>query len=351
MAKARIGFVGVGGMGQMAHLRNYVNVPDCEVVALAEIRPELGRMVAARYNIPKVYKTHEELLANEKLDGVVASQPFTRHVSLLPDLYKGVKHVFTEKPLAVMPESGRKLAKAAAAAKCKHMVGYHKRSDPATMYTKDLVEKWKKSGKYGKLRYVRISMPAGDWVANGFAGIINSGEDYAQGLEWENKPAGMSQDTWDKLVGFVNYYIHQVNLMRHLLGEDYHVTYTDKGNAMLAIASDSGVGGVIETSAYQTSRAWEETALVAFDRGYVLLTLPAPMTLTRAGTVEIYEDAEGQATPMRSLPTMPWVHAMWQQAINFVKVCQGKIEPLCTAAEAVKDLEVAREFIKLRYGK
>ena len=31
--KVKIGFVGVGGMGQCAHLRNYVTVPECEVVA------------------------------------------------------------------------------------------------------------------------------------------------------------------------------------------------------------------------------------------------------------------------------------------------------------------------------
>lgn len=35
--KVRIGFVGVGGMGQAAHLRQYVQMPECEVVALAEV--------------------------------------------------------------------------------------------------------------------------------------------------------------------------------------------------------------------------------------------------------------------------------------------------------------------------
>ena len=46
MDKVRLGFVGVGGMGQCAHLKNYVVLPDCEVVALAELRPELARQVA-----------------------------------------------------------------------------------------------------------------------------------------------------------------------------------------------------------------------------------------------------------------------------------------------------------------
>ena len=47
--KVRIGFVGVGGMGQAAHLRSYVQVPECEVVALAEIRQDMANNVAARW--------------------------------------------------------------------------------------------------------------------------------------------------------------------------------------------------------------------------------------------------------------------------------------------------------------
>ncbi len=39
----RIGFVGVGSMGQCAHLKNYATLSDCDVVGLAELRPELGR--------------------------------------------------------------------------------------------------------------------------------------------------------------------------------------------------------------------------------------------------------------------------------------------------------------------
>jgi predicted dehydrogenase len=98
--KVRIGFVGVGGMGQCAHLRNYVTVPGCEVVALAELREELGAAVAARYGVSHVYASAEEMLASERLDGIVASQPFDRHGVLVPELLNAGIPVFTEKPLA-----------------------------------------------------------------------------------------------------------------------------------------------------------------------------------------------------------------------------------------------------------
>jgi predicted homoserine dehydrogenase-like protein len=38
----RLGFIGVGGMGQCVHLKNYVTLDGCQVVAIAEICENLG---------------------------------------------------------------------------------------------------------------------------------------------------------------------------------------------------------------------------------------------------------------------------------------------------------------------
>ena len=98
--KIKIGFVGVGGMGQCAHLKNYVTVPECEVVAISEPRPKLREAVARKYNIPRTYVTGEEMIEKEKLDGIVASQMFDRHAKIVPPLYKAGIPIFTEKPIA-----------------------------------------------------------------------------------------------------------------------------------------------------------------------------------------------------------------------------------------------------------
>lgn len=346
MKKVRIGFVGVGGMGQCAHLKNYVTVPECEVVALAEIRPELGKKVAAKYGVPMVYASHEEMLAKEKLDGIVASQPFTRHGTLVPELMKARIPVFTEKPLAGTIPMGEKVLKAVNASGTWHMVGYHKRSDPATMYAKDQIEKLKLSGEIGKLTYVRILMPAGDWVAGGFNDLLGSNEAMPP-LQWDPADPSMDKPTYDQYIGFVNYYIHQVNLMRHLLGESYHVKYADPSGVVLAGQSNSGVACVIEMTPYQTSVDWNEQAFVAFEKGYIKLDLPAPLASNRPGRVEVFKDPGNGKTPETLVPTLPWIHAMRQQAMNFVAAIQGKRKPLCEAAEALEDLKVALEYILL----
>ncbi len=350
MEKIRIGFIGVGNMGQAAHLRNYVLLKDCEVVALAEPRDDTAGLVARRYGVPKVYRDHIEMLEKEKPDGVVACQQFAHHAALLPDIYPRVRHVFTEKPLCVCPEAGERLAKMAAGHGCVHMVGYNKRSDAAVAFARERIGEWKSSGRLGRMRYVRIVMPPGDWIAGGMAGVLNAG-DKRPSVPAEQPPADLDEKTAKEYVAFVNYYIHQVNLLRYLLGEPYRVAYADRSGVLLVAESASGVAASIEMAPYRTSVEWQEEALVAFEKGYVKLRLFAPLTINRAGEVETYEDPGDGVTPMRSQPALPWEDSMRRQAANFAKVCRGEIGPPCDAAEAVEDLKIAREYIRMRWGK
>jgi predicted dehydrogenase len=55
--------------------------------------------------------------------------------------------------------------------------------------------------------------------------------------------------------------------------------------------------------------------------------------------------------PKTEIPQFPWVGAMWQQARNFVGAIAGKNPPLCTAEDALEDIRLAREYIRLWKGK
>jgi predicted dehydrogenase len=344
--KLKIGFVGVGNMGQAAHLRNYAVLPDCEVAALAEVREDLGRQVAARYGVPKVYRSHADMLAAERLDGLVASQPFTRHGVLLADLLKARLPIFIEKPLAGSIPAAEGILKALAARGTWIMVGYHKRSDPATQWAKAEIGRLTTTGELGKLRYVRLTMPPGDWIAAGFNDLIHSSVK-PESLESDPPPSDMDKAGYDAYLTFVNYYIHQVNLMRFLLGEPYTVRHADPAGVLLVGQGQSGVPCVIEMQPYRTTQDWQESALVCFERGWLRLDLPAPLAFNRPGQVAVFKDPGNGATPQTITPQMPWVHAMRQQAANFLRALRGEIPPPCDAAEALEDLKVARDYLKL----
>ncbi|MGB9682867.1 MAG: Gfo/Idh/MocA family protein [bacterium] len=346
MDKVKLVFVGVGNMGQCAHLKNYAIIPDCEVVALAELREELGKKVAQRYGVPKVYKNYKEMLDNEDFDGIVAVQPFTRHGILIPKLLKAKVPIFIEKPLASSVEVGEKIAEAVKKMGTWIMVGYHKRSDPATIYTKSNIEEFKRSGEIGKLKYIRITMPPGDWIAGGFNDLIKTEESYPK-LEQDPPPTDMDEKTYRRYVEFVNYYIHQVNLLRYLLGEPYRVKYADLSGVVMAVESESGIPGIIEMAPYSTTIDWQESALISFEHGYIKLNLPAPLAYNRPGKVEIFKDPGNGKTPETIIPQLPWVHAMYSQAVNFIRAVRGETRPPCDAEEALEDLKVAKDYIIL----
>jgi len=346
MDRVKIGFVGTGKMGQCAHLRNYVNLSDCEVVAIAELRPKLAQEVAKRFGVPKVYGDHREMLKQEELDGIVASQPFTRHGVMVPELMKAGIPVFIEKPLASSVEVGERIVQAVKESGTWLMVGYHKRSDPATMYAKAEIDRLRRTGELGEMRYVRITMPPGDWIADGFVGWIDSGEPVPK-LESDPPATDMNERTFKEYVEFVNYYIHQVNLLRHLLGESYSVKHVDRSRVLMVAESESGLPGVIEMAPYFTTIDWQESALVCFRKGWIKLELPAPLTFNRPGRVEVFYDLGKEAIPHTTVPQLPLIHAMRQQAANFVKAIRGEAKPPCEAQEALEDLKVARDYIRI----
>ena len=52
MEPIKLGYVGCGFMAQKVHIPNFTSLPNCELIGLAEVRPELGGKVQQRWGIP-----------------------------------------------------------------------------------------------------------------------------------------------------------------------------------------------------------------------------------------------------------------------------------------------------------
>lgn len=344
LRKLKIGFVGVGGMGQMAHLSNYAALDgQCEVVALAEPRPRMAKLVASRYGVPHVFENHLELIRHADVDAIVAPQQFRYHHAIIPDILRAGIPVFTEKPLALTVETGRELVRAGEETGTLHMVGYHKRSDPAMEYARKVVDEWKTSGDYGEMTYIRITMPPGDWIAGADKPLLTD-EKYPV-LEPEAGPPGYTDEQTLRLEDFVNYYIHQVNAFRYFLGESFRIAYGDRKGVLLVGESASGVTVALEMAPYRTSVEWHESILVAFRQGYVRVDLPPPLARQRAGQVTVMRDNPALGAPEIVQPVMPNVSAMRRQAENFLAAVRGERPAPSTAADALEDLVIAKDYV------
>ena len=65
----------------------------------------------------------------------------------------------------------------------------------------------------------------------------------------------------------------------------------------------------------------------------------------------IFKDPGQGAAPQTIVPQFPSVHAMRQQAVNFLRAIRGEMPPMTTPRRHYEDLKVAREYLRLWKGK
>lgn len=157
-----LGCIGMAGQGVMANLRNFLNHPDAQVVAVCDAfqsrANKAGAQVDQEYGTQgcRIYQDFRKVIADPAIDAVVISTPDHWHVPMSVMALAAGKDVFCEKPTLYIDE-GRQLADAVAQHQAVFQAGIEDRS---TKYFHKMVE-WVKNGEIGTLRRVDITMPAG----------------------------------------------------------------------------------------------------------------------------------------------------------------------------------------------
>ena len=70
--KIKIGWVGSGFIGQVAHLSSFTTLDNIKITGLAELRENLRHDIQKKYQILNVFKNHKELLDYGDFDAVIA---------------------------------------------------------------------------------------------------------------------------------------------------------------------------------------------------------------------------------------------------------------------------------------
>ena len=131
-------------------------------MALAELRPGLAKLVAARWNIPRVYAGHRELLADPDVDAVVVVTQRSQTAAIVADALRAGKHVLSEKPMALSSVDGAALVELARDRGLVYAVGYMKRYDRGVAIARERIAQWRSDGRAGAMLLVRARMDGGD---------------------------------------------------------------------------------------------------------------------------------------------------------------------------------------------
>ncbi|HEY8502985.1 MAG TPA: Gfo/Idh/MocA family oxidoreductase [Gemmataceae bacterium] len=183
--KVTVALIGCGGMGR-ANLRDFVRLPDFEVVALCDPDPRQIENAAndlkqagRRTDKLQTEKDFRKVLERKDLDCVIVGTPDHWHAYVLIAACASGKDVYCEKPLSHNIVEGRKMVEAARRHKRVVQIGTQQRSG---RHFQDAV-KYVQSGKLGPVSVCRT------WITNRDrrgAGSPPDGE----------PPAGVDYDLW-----------------------------------------------------------------------------------------------------------------------------------------------------------
>lgn len=349
MNPVKIAFAGVGYMGQVAHLRNYVGREDCQVVAIAEPRPELARKVASAFSVPKIYTDHRALIDDPEVQAVVASQPHLRNGHLAIPLLRAGKHVFVEKPMAGSLQEAEAMQSAAEAGGAFLMVGLMKRHDTSVLAARTLLQEFYGSGELGRLTRVRAHCFGGDWIHDALPPLTTK-ETVPDDPHFKPiYPAWMDGEQGKQFQNYLNIMVHNVNLVRYLYPEPLTVqsVVARRDNRLLHTAILTGGEGVLVELAGGSVRShqWEEETHFYFERGWVKLFTPSPLDRQTRGRIEVYRSHDGKEGRREEIiPPIDW--AFRRQADHFIACVRDGVEPVSSGRDTLHDMQLMEEIFR-----
>jgi UDP-N-acetylglucosamine 3-dehydrogenase len=125
----KVAVIGVGAMGRN-HARVYSELPEAELVAVADADAKLAEATAGKFGA-RAYTDYRQLLEQEKPDAVSIAVPTIMHEETGMAAMEAGAHVLIEKPIAHTVEAGGRLIEKAASLRRHLMIGHVVRFNPA----------------------------------------------------------------------------------------------------------------------------------------------------------------------------------------------------------------------------
>lgn len=324
----RFAVVGAGLVG-VRHIDAIAQATNVELSAIVDTS-DAARQMASAMEV-EFYSSLTEMLDNAQVDGAILSTPTPLHVEQGIECIAAKCPVLIEKPIAASATDATQLLTLVSESGVPALVGHHRRHNPLIQKAHELIT----AGEIGDVR-----------SAQGTCWLFKP-DDYFEVAPWrQKKGAGPIS---------VNL-VHDVDLMRHLLGDVIRVqaaaTQSTRGfeNEDVAAAVLTFANGVIGTISVSDSIvapwSWELTArenpaypvtdqsCLMIGGSHGSLSIPDLTVWSHRGVRSWWEPISATSYPQ--LASDPLVN----QIEHFAKVIAGDAEPLVSVLEGLKTLQV-----------
>lgn len=148
-SKLRVGVIGLGFFGAL-HARIYTELPNAELIAIAEVDPARREAAAKRFGC-EAYADYAQLLTRDDIHAISICTPDLMHVEPAIAAARAGKAVLLEKPMAHTGEAAQRIKAEFDSAGVRLMVGHVLRFDPRYVHLHDQVAR----GEIGDPIHVR----------------------------------------------------------------------------------------------------------------------------------------------------------------------------------------------------
>ena len=163
-----IGMIGMGRQASAINVRQFLDEPDTQVVAVCDVdawRLDRGRAIvekhyaqqtrAGTYQGCAAYKDFRELLDRTDIDAVMISTPDHWHVPIAMAAAKAGKDICCEKPLTRSIHEGRLLSDLVT----KHQCVFRTDSEARSKYSFHRAAELVRNGAIGRIQTIRVGVP------------------------------------------------------------------------------------------------------------------------------------------------------------------------------------------------
>lgn len=308
MGKVRIGLIGLGFMGT-THYGIYRNLPDAEVVAVADVDPakragdisavagNIGAGAGSRLDLAgvAVYEDGFRMIAEAAVDVVDICVPTPFHKDYIVAALAAGRHVFSEKPLCRDREQAAEIIAAVKRSDRFFNVGMCVRAWPEYVHARELIT----SGAIGEVR----------------SAVFRRLSPSVDGNAWEN---------WfmkDELSGgaLLDMHMHDTDIVRHFFGRPRRVS----SFGVRGMVSDNAIDHVVTDYDFEDGRLisaegnWGLARGVPFEMSFRIVAEKATVIMDPAGYKVYWTDGKVE-TPEVVDPALP---TGWHQELNYFVNC------------------------------
>ncbi len=140
MESVRVAFVGAGSLANSVHYPSLAEMPDVEIVGIAELNQDRMRATAEKYGVENTFTDYREMLESVDADAVYVLMPPHHLFDIAVNVMKSGRHLFIEKPPGVTTYQTAALAELAEKQIVKAMCAFNRRHIPLKLWAREQVE-------------------------------------------------------------------------------------------------------------------------------------------------------------------------------------------------------------------